>query len=1432
MKRKSYVKKNGMRFLFASLIAVIFYALTFSACSDPFVVQDNTSQHSDRNLRSSEPLVLGRHSIEDGTSIDDIRRRLKNGEQIYQNIRVQSDTEGTMTYQVPMTDSDVRYLLEPPNDVEPTRSSSAFEYTRIRTSTLPNGTRRPNADSIVIVLLGDGFTAAQYAPQTTQGTVLWHADRAISALETTHPFSLFAHLFTVYVIHVDTPVNQAGFLNTVTAPITDGGVTGRNYRGNIFTAIEANHVRTHAASPSDLNANDITMIQILCNALANTGQSQMTWDYGLRTPINVARTSLRTSTQGGENGVWHRDTTVPLQYSGTAWHGTIIHEFGHSFGQLVDEHDDRDKDGKIIATRDELRANSTKAADANVKWRHWFGHRNVLSTPTRFSDGWAVPAAVSDFSGLSGCLMRASWGNRNFCGVCRAELTRRMALISGEIFHGRSPVTTDSSPNTPTVTIPQGVARILDSAFHGNTSLQTITIPASVTAIGDYAFLGATGLRSITNNATIPQQVNYTTFATSGVTGGIPNQLNRALITVDVPAGTLTAYRDAGWTDFNLVEAVFQFEQIGTTNNAKISLSQAGRNKTGKIEIPATIFLNGSVRNVTEIAASGFANARFNEVIIPNSVTTIGYGAFSNNSSFERVWIPSSVTVIDSMAFSNCSLLTIYAQAENKPSGWNASWNSGNDPVWGSPEAYLKPITNSIIYEVPVPDPGTVPMTTFSSSQYSGNVTWGHNHNVFQANFHYTAVITLTANTGYSLKGLHENYFYVNGSTSTTSTVVSGTTIVVTANFKAKTVINTVIQGVRVPSTGIVSVTTINELQYTGNIVWSPNDPVFYEGVRYTANIYLYPKADYTAYSISANSVLVPGARETYNHSYNGSFLYVQAVFQPTRSIVGSFDIIFDEYPSRKTPTRSRGVIGKFVLYGDDSWEIERYEVPSYLVTFDPAQDKFADFLEWNVPSEITNYMARNGKIADVPLTVEFLAYDSTYTYSSSALFYGAFSMDMRVSYSGARIISENDYLVVLDNEQISYRPYPISVVPVSGSLIPVSSFYDGDGTKNFPYLIENITHLGKIQMYDSSTTYFKLIDNIDLTNAWTFSVQLPLPHFYGHFDGNGKTISNLSGYSPLTSGGGFGLFEENSGTIENLNVTGWIGETEETRTGLIAGINHGLIKKCTSRPSSRYNMIYGTQGFNSYAGGITGYNAGTIQECINYGGVQGKNHVGGIAGSNFNSGIIVQSINFGSVQGRSNTGGIVGNNNGLVALCYNTGEVYGNNENFGGIVGISVYGSVENTYNTGNVSGGENVGGIVGRNEYSSVDYSYNTGNVSGGNYVGGIVGGYSYSVYNCVSLGKEISGAANVIRVSVSGYLYNNKARTDMILTANSPVTITSHPNGIHGESIPLNTPLSAVFSGWDTGVWHNLGGNLTVNGALPILRDMLFVEIPKLP
>lgn len=69
---------------------------------------------------------------------------------------------------------------------------------------------------------------------------------------------------------------------------------------------------------------------------------------------------------------------------------------------------------------------------------------------------------------------------------------------------------------------------------------------------------------------------------------------------------------------------------------------------------------------------------------IPNGVTVIGEYAFWFCSSLTSINIPDNVTTIGVDAFRGCSNLTIYCEADSKPKGWNADWNSSNCPVvWG-----------------------------------------------------------------------------------------------------------------------------------------------------------------------------------------------------------------------------------------------------------------------------------------------------------------------------------------------------------------------------------------------------------------------------------------------------------------------------------------------------------------------------------------------------------------------------------------------------------------------------------------------------------------------------------------------------------------------------------------------------------------------------
>ncbi|MDE6566014.1 MAG: leucine-rich repeat domain-containing protein, partial [Clostridia bacterium] len=98
---------------------------------------------------------------------------------------------------------------------------------------------------------------------------------------------------------------------------------------------------------------------------------------------------------------------------------------------------------------------------------------------------------------------------------------------------------------------------------------------------------------------------------------------------------------------------------------------------------------------VTVIGEKAFYSKRaLSQVYIPKTIKTIKESAFSGCTALVEVNIPSSVKSIEENVFENCYGITIYAQAKNKPSGWNTSdwrinqfcyypivWDSDNNNV-------------------------------------------------------------------------------------------------------------------------------------------------------------------------------------------------------------------------------------------------------------------------------------------------------------------------------------------------------------------------------------------------------------------------------------------------------------------------------------------------------------------------------------------------------------------------------------------------------------------------------------------------------------------------------------------------------------------------------------------------------------------------------
>lgn len=380
-------------------------------------------------------------------------------------------------------------------------------------------------------------------------------------------------------------------------------------------------------------------------------------------------------------------------------------------------------------------------------------------------------------------------------------------------------------------------------------------------------------------------------------------------------------------------------------------------------------------------------------------------------------------------------------------------------------------------------------------------------------------------------------------------------------------------------------------------------------------------------------------------------------------------------------------------------------------------------------------------------------------------------------------------------------------------------AFTFGTGTQENPYQISTEAQLNHIRQHVGETAYYILTKDITVKsdfaaksvldtnsgmtttstndgNDWGNGNFVPIGNkgypFKGNLDGNGHTISGLEIRGTLknsTTGADYsGLFGyiDASGSVKDVTV-------EDSKiagnryTGGIAGYNAGTIKNCMLSTDS---TVTGA----SYIGGITGYTETALKSNVNKGTVEGTEaYTGGIVGYSKVTGEgLLDCVNKGSVGGGGEgTGGIVGyltGNSSSVSVksCGNQGKVTGANYNTGGIVGIADGSAsainITDCYNEGELTGKGVIGGIAGyvKNSNVTVSTCHNTAKINGES-AGGIVGNNEGVVEYCYNQGKIIgNGAAG----GIASYQSAGNGRITKCYN-DGDVTANSNSGGIIGQN-----------------------------------------------
>ena len=222
------------------------------------------------------------------------------------------------------------------------------------------------------------------------------------------------------------------------------------------------------------------------------------------------------------------------------------------------------------------------------------------------------------------------------------------------------------------INLPSSIQTIEKDAFYNCKGLSSITIPASVNYFGNYAFQNCSQLVDVISLIVNPFDISETVFS------GINTES-----TLKVPQGSLESYKQKkGWSFKYIIEKEedkpniddVEFDYSGIhykvdESNFSTVIITKGQTIPDpiSIEIPSEVRHNGKTMIVTAIEDLAFANTPIVNVVLPNSIKSIGKNSFNYCDLLLSVNIPNSIEEIGEGAFSNCGQIVAIVWDVNTP---------------------------------------------------------------------------------------------------------------------------------------------------------------------------------------------------------------------------------------------------------------------------------------------------------------------------------------------------------------------------------------------------------------------------------------------------------------------------------------------------------------------------------------------------------------------------------------------------------------------------------------------------------------------------------------------------------------------------------------------------------------------------------------------